>query len=355
MASTPFTDDPVERAAPADEAALEERLSRPDEGVVRALAALGGDLLVLGAGGKMGLSVARMARRALDAAGRRDARVIAVSRFADPRAREAFEAAGVRPLAVDLLADGALETLPDAAGVVYLVGMKFGSRADPASTWATNTFLAGLVARRFAGARIVALSTGNVYPLVPIESGGATEETPPAPVGEYAWSCLGRERLFAYHAARHGTKVALVRLNYANDLRYGVLVDLATAVGAGEPIDVTMGHVNVIWQGDANRAVLRAFDLAASPAAVLNVTGPETASVRDLATRLAARLGAPPPRFVGREAPTALLSHAGRQWALMGRPSVPLDRLVEWTADWLARGGRTLGKPTLFQVRTGEF
>jgi nucleoside-diphosphate-sugar epimerase len=345
----------AERAAPPDEATLEERLSRPDDAVATALAALGGDLLVLGAGGKMGLSVARMARRALDASGRDAARVVAVSRFAAPGAREDFERAGVETLGVDLLADGAVERLPDAAGVVYLVGMKFGSQADPAATWATNTFLAGLVARRFAGARIVALSTGNVYPLMPVEGGGATEATPPAPIGEYAWSCLGRERLFTHYSTRRATPVTLIRLNYANDLRYGVLVDLAKAVRAGGPIDLSMGHVNVIWQGDANRAALRAFDLCASPPAVLNVTGPETASVRDLAARLAARLGARPPRFVGSEAATVLLSDASRLWALAGRPAVPLGRLVEWTADWLARGGRTLGKPTHFQVRTGEF
>lgn len=340
---------------PESEETLEEYLSRPGPGVVDALAALQGDLLLLGANGKMGLSIARMARRAFDAAGAAGRQVIAVSRFGRGDAEAPFRAAGVETIASDLLEDGALEALPDAPNVVYLVGFKFGSTGDPGATWAVNTFLPGLVARRWAGSRIVALSTGNVYALSGLRSGGALESDPPAPIGEYAQSCLGRERMFSYNAGRRGTPTALIRLNYANDLRYGVLLDLATRVAAGEPVDVTTGAVNVIWQGDANAVILRALGHCAVPPFILNLSGPETASVRWLATRLAELLGAPAPTFVGEEAPTALLSNCAKQHALFGYPTLPLGRLLEWTAGWVRQGGRTLGKPTSFETRDGRF
>jgi nucleoside-diphosphate-sugar epimerase len=334
---------------------LDEALSRPPAFVVEALAGVPGDLLVLGAGGKMGLSLARMARRAFDAAGGPVRRVIAVSRFKAQEATAPFSAAGVETIASDLLADGALDALPDAPIVLFLAGMKFGSTGDLPATWAMNTFLPGLVARRYAGARIVALSTGNVYPLVPVGSGGATQTAEVGPVGEYAISCLGRERLFSYESARRGTPAALIRLNYANALRYGVVTDIARRVLAGEPVDLAMGHVNVIWQGDSNAQTLAAFAHATAPPLVLNVTGPETASVRDLATRLAVLLDVAPPRFQGQEAPTALLSDASRAWAMFGPPAVPLDTLLEWVAAWLRGGGRLLDKPTGFEKRDGRF
>jgi nucleoside-diphosphate-sugar epimerase len=340
---------------PDSEAALEECLSRPTPGSVSALAALDGDLLILGAGGKLGFSVANLARRSLDQAGDAQRRVIAVSRFGNASIRTTFEAAGIETLASDLLADGALDRLPEAPNVLYLVGMKFGSTGDPGTTWAINTYLPGLVAARFRRSRIVALSTGNVYPLVDVRSGGSVETDPPGPVGEYAQSCLGRERMFLYSSQRQGTPITLVRLNYANDLRYGVLTDIAVKVARGEPVDLTTGSVNVIWQGDANAAILQAFGLCASPPAILNVSGPETASVRWLATRLAELLGAPAPSFVGEEAATALLSNCSKQHALFGYPSVPLGRLLEWTAAWVAQGGRLLNKPTGFQARDGNF
>ncbi|MBI3973344.1 MAG: NAD(P)-dependent oxidoreductase [Chloroflexi bacterium] len=314
-----------------------------------------GDFLVLGAGGKMGLSLSRMARRCLDAAGHTKRRVIAVSRFGDRRRTQPFEEAGVESLSLDLLDDGAVESLPDAPNVLYLVGMKFGSTGDPSATWAMNTFLPGLVARRFAGARIVALSTGNVYGLADVRSGGAVETDPLAPVGEYAQSCLGRERMFAYYSERRGTPTTLIRLNYANDLRYGVLVDLAQSVLQGAPIDVGMGVVNVIWQGDANAAILQSFGLCSSPPAVLNVSGPETASVSWLATRLAGLLDAPLPTLVSTPADTAILSNCSRMHGLFGYPTVPLAWLLTWTASWLRQGGRTLDKPTKFQSREGTF
>jgi dTDP-4-dehydrorhamnose reductase len=341
--------------APDSEATLEEYLSRPTAATVRALAELEGDLLILGAGGKLGLSLARMARRALDEGGKADAKVIAVSRFGNPSTPARFRAVALETLSCDLLADGALEALPDAATIVYLVGMKFGSTSDPGLTWAMNTYLPGLVAQRYKHARIVALSTGNVYPLVDVRGGGSLESDPPSPVGEYAQSCLGRERLFTYSSCRVGTPVTLVRLNYANDLRYGVLVDIALRVARGEPVDVTTGHVNVIWQGDANAAILQSFRLCASPPAVLNVSGPEMASVRWLAIRLAELLGAPPPTFSGEESETALLSNCSKQFALFGYPSVPLGRLLEWTADWIKSGRPLLNKPTGFQTRDGTF
>lgn len=323
--------------------------------MVAALAALAGDVLLLGAGGKMGLSLARMLRRGLDEAGRTEARVVAVSRFGDPGSMRGFADARVEAVAADLLADGVLERLPDCPHVLYLAGMKFGSSGEPSATWALNTLLPGLVARRYRSARIVALSTGNVYGLSPVLHGGATEADPPAPEGEYAQSCLGRERLFGYAASIYGTPVALIRLNYANDLRYGVLVDLARTVLRGEPVDLTMGHVNVIWQGDANSAIVRAFTLCASPPMVLNVSGPETAAVRWLATRLAELLEVSSPAFTGSEAETAILSNCARQHDLFGYPSVPLDVLLRWTASWVRRGGRALGKPTRFQARDGRY
>ncbi len=341
-------------AAPRDEAGLEERLSRPDEGTIATAARLDGDCLVLGAGGKMGLSISRMLRRALDAAGKQGTRVVAVSRFGGGAPAE-FGKAGVETVAADLLADGALERLPDCPNVLFLAGMKFGSSGDLASTWALNTLLPGLVAHRFRGGRVVALSTGNVYGLTDVRRGGAMESDPPAPVGEYAQSCLGRERMFGHAASAHGTQVALIRLNYANDLRYGVVVDVAKKVLAGERVDVTMGMANVIWQGDANRAILRAFEHAGSPPFVLNVSGPETVSIRRLAQRLAELLDVPAPAITGTETDTALLSNCARQHGLFGYPEVALETLVRWTADWLRGGGRTLGKPTKFESRDGKF
>lgn len=342
------------RPAPTSEKELEEHLSRPTPGTIAAMSALEGDLLVLGAGGKLGFSISVMARRSLDAAGKSDARVIAVSRFGGGSTAE-FEAAGIETLPSDLMAEGALDALPDVPNVLYLVGMKFGSTENLGMTWAMNTHLPGLVARRFARSRIVALSTGNVYGLSDVRGGGSRETDVPQPVGEYALSCLGRERMLAYYSERNGTPVALIRLNYANDLRYGVLVDIAQRVAGGEPVDRAMGCVNVIWQGDANAAILQSFGLCANPPAVLNVSGPETLSVRWLATRLAELQGVPRPDFVGAEAATALLSNCTEQHRLFGYPTVPTGQLMAWTAAWLQAGGRTLNKPTGFQARDGKF
>jgi len=312
-------------------------------------------LLILGAGGKLGFSLAHLARRGLDVGGKAHTRVVAVSRFGHASATRPFEEVGIETLSVDLLADLALERLPDVENVVYLVGMKFGSSQDMATTWALNTFLPGLVARRFRGSRIVALSTGNVYPLVDVRSGGAVETDPPGPVGEYALSCLGRERLFSYYSQTLGTPLTLVRLNYAVDLRYGVLVDICQRVMQREPIDVTMGSVNVIWQGDANAAILQSLGICHSPPAVVNVTGPETLSVRWLARRFSKMLDAPEPLFTGTEAETALLSNTALQQQLFGYPTVPTGLLINWVAEWLRQGGRVLNKPTGFQQRSGEF
>ncbi len=334
-------------------AELEQRLADPSAALIADVAELDGDLLVLGAGGKMGPSLVRLALRAIEAAGVSKT-VTAVSRFGDADVRRDLEAAGARTLALDLLEPGALDGLPDAANVVYMVATKFGTSGQEHLTWAQNAFLPGLVGRRFAAARIVAFSSGNVYPLVPVASGGAQEGDPVGPIGEYAQSVLGRERLFEDAAHRYGTHSLLFRLNYAAELRYGILVDLAEAVRDGAPIDVSMGHFNVIWQGDANEVALRSLALAATPPAVLNVTGPEIVSVRRMAVRLGELLGREP-ILVGEEEPTALLSNAGRAHARFGYPSVALGTLVEWVAAWVGAGGPTLGKPTKFGVRSGRF
>jgi len=346
-----------EAPAPADEAELEDRLSRPTAALVSDFATgLTGDILVLGAGGKMGPSLARMGRRALDAAGRRSQRVIAVARFSDPAARALLEASGVETLPADLSDRAQVERLPDTENLVFMAGQKFGTAAAPERTWAMNAYVPAVVAERYAPARprTVVFSTGCVYPNTPVASGGSREEDPLEPLGEYANSCVARERLFEHFAGAHRAPLLLFRLNYAVDLRYGVPVDIARKVRDGEPIDLTTGHVNVIWQGDANAMALRSLLHAAWPPVALNVTGPETVSVRDLAHRFGDLFGRPP-ILAGEEADTALLSNAARALALFGPPEVPPETLVRWCAAWQRCGGRLLNKPTRFEARDGRY
>ncbi len=334
-------------------AVLEDLLSEPTPAVVESVRRGTGDLVVLGAGGKMGPTLARMARRAIDRAGV-DRSVIAVSRFSDTETRAALEHHGVRTVACDLLDSEAVALLPDAADVVYMAGMKFGASADPALTWAQNCLLPAAVSRRYARSRIAAFSTGNVYGLVPAGRGGSREGDEPAPAGEYAMSCLGRERVFQFFSARAGTPVVLLRLNYACELRYGVLVDIARRVAAGEPIDLAMGYLNAIWQGDANAMALCALDHAESPARVLNIAGLQELRVRELAESFARRFNRPA-TFTGTEAPDALLSNGHDAAQLLGAPRIAVERMIDWIADWVMSGGPALGKPTRFEVRDGRF
>jgi nucleoside-diphosphate-sugar epimerase len=334
-------------------AELEDRLSSPRDALVEDLGKLDGDILILGAGGKLGPSLVRLALRGVAAAGT-GAKVVAVSRFTETGLADQLRDAGAEVIEADVTDDAALAALPHAANVVFLVGAKFGTSGREHATWATNTYLPGRVAQRFAGSRLVALSTGNVYPLVPVVSAGCVEQTPVGPVGEYAMSCLGRERILTHFALRDDTRLVLVRLNYAVEMRYGVLVDIARAVLAGEPVDLTMGHANVVWQGYANEVTLRALHHAATPPFVLNVTGPELVSVRQIADALGDRLGRQPV-LTGTESPSALLSNAQLCHRLFGYPDLPLAELVELTAGWVAADLPTHAKPTGFQRRDGNF
>ncbi len=333
----------------ADEAMLEEVMTRPDQALIDDLAAVPGDILVLGAAGKMGPTLCRLAKRADP--GRR---VIAVARWSEPGLRERMEGWGIECLSADLMDRAALAALPDVPNVIFMAARKFGSTGAEELTWAMNVLLPALVAERFSQSRIVFFSTGNVLPLVPVLSGGADERTPPAPVGEYAASCLGRERVFQHAGVARGTPCFGIRLNYAIDLRYGVLHDIATKVFNGTPVPLRMGHANVIWQGDANGWTLRALRHTSASCPVLNVTGPETVSIRWLASQFAQHFGRDV-AFTGEEAPDALLSNAARAFALFGYPRVALGTLIGWVAEWVAQGGRALGKPTKFEVRDGRF
>ena len=335
---------------PRSDEELEEALSRPSAALSALLDRVPGDLIVLGAGGKMGPSLARMAKRATP-----NRRVIAVSRWSSPAAEAALQASGIDTLRADLRDPRALATLPDVPNVVFMAGQKFGTSGSPAATWAMNAGVPAFVAERYPGARIVVFSTGNVYPLTPPARGGSRESDEPGPVGEYAYSCLARERLFAAASARHGTLVSIVRLNYAHDLRYGVLTDLAVRVKGRQPIDLAMGYVNVIWQGDANALALAALAHAAAPEPhIVNVAGPDVLRVADLAAALGARLGEDP-ILTGAEALDALLGNSAHMHELLGDPLLPLDTLLDWVADWVARGGTLLGKPTSFEKRDGRF
>ncbi|WHY72089.1 NAD-dependent epimerase/dehydratase family protein [Fictibacillus enclensis] len=332
---------------------LEEVMTKPSERLIEDIKQLNGDIMILGIGGKMGPSMAKLAKRAIDA-GNLSKRVIGVSRFSSGTLRAELEEAGIETISADLLKEEDLQRLPDAENMIYMAGHKFGTTGNEPYTWAMNTYLPGRVAERFPNARHVVFSTGNVYPLVPLAQGGCDETHPVHPVGEYAQSCLGRERVYSYFSRKNGTPVTLFRLNYAIDMKYGVLLEIAKQVYQEKPVDVRMGHVNVIWQGDANEYALRSLLLSDSPPAVLNITGPETVSIRWLAQQFAVQFNKPV-TFVGEEQPTALLNNSSKAHHLFGYPSVSLNTMIGWTADWIKGDGQTIDKPTHFQERQGAF
>ncbi len=332
---------------------LEDLLSAPSEGVIASLAKLDGDLLILGVGGKMGPSLARMAKRASDGAGTRR-NIIGAARFSSPEVKTALQAQGIGTIRCDLLDQEQLNRLPDVPNVVYMAGMKFGATGNEALTWAMNAFLPGIVSQKFAQSRIAAFSTGNVYGVTPVSGGGSCEDAPLNPQGDYAMSCLGRERIFEHFCRARDIPMSLIRLNYACEMRYGVLADIARKVWTGQPVDVTMGYANVIWQGDANAWSLQSLAEASVPPCVLNVAGPEQIRVRDVAQEFG-RLLDKPAVISGEEAPDALLSCSKRAQALFGPPRVGVEQLMAWCADWIRRGGSSLDKPTHFEVRDGKF
>jgi nucleoside-diphosphate-sugar epimerase len=325
---------------------LERELARPTSRDIQCLSRLDGDVLVLGAAGKMGPSLARLCRNASDAAGK-PRRIIAVSRTVAPER-------GIEAIRCDLLDRDQVARLPECPNILYLAGRKFGSAGNPELTWAMNVLVPATVAERFARSRIVAFSTGNVYPFRDVASGGAVETDPPAPVGEYAQSCLGRERVFEHYSQRAGLRCLLFRLNYSVDLRYGVLVDIARKVYDGVPVDLGVPAFNAIWQRDANSYALRSLELCTAPPAILNVTGAETMRVRDVAEWFGRRFGREP-RFQGSEGATALLSNASRCFELLGPPEVTGEQLMEMVATWIEGGGESLNKPTHFEVADGKF
>ena len=332
---------------------LAELLSRPGEEVVDLFRRLEGPIGIIGGGGKIGPTLTAMACRARDLAGS-DQDIFVVDLFPDQAARQRIEAAGARTVVADLLDPPAVEALPDAANVIYMAGMKFGTSEAPSRTWAMNALIPAYVARRYRDARIVAFSTGCVYDFTPAASAGSTESDPLTPPGEYANSCVARERVLEHCSAAHGTKMALLRLNYAVEMRYGVLVDIANDVAAGRAVDVSMGCFNVIWQGDAAAGALRLLEHAACPPEPINLTGAEKLSVRDVASRLGKLMGKEV-SFSGSEADTALLSDAAKARRLLGSPAMPIDRVIGWTAEWVAAGKPQLGKPTHFQVSDGDY
>ena len=336
-----------------NESALEEHLSRPDKETIELFERLDGDIIFLGIAGKIGPSLAHMAKQACAKAGI-NKRIIGVSRFRNQQEKEQIETFGIETIQGDLLDRNFLESLPKVKNVFFLAGMKFGSEENLSMTWAMNSLLPGMVAEVYKDSRIVAYSTGCVYPLVSVDSGGSIETDNPQPVGEYAQSCLGRERMFEYGSLKNQTQVTLIRLNYAVEMRYGVLVDIALKVKDNNTVDLTTGYFNVIWQGDANNMVLRSIELANSPATILNVSGLETLSVRDIADEFGKQFKTDV-RFSGKEAPTALLNNPLKAVNLFGKPKVSVETMIEWIAKWIKDENRLLSKPTHFEVRDGKY
>ncbi len=343
METSKFTIDPIET-----ETALVERMTEPVPEVRDAVSRINGEIMILGIAGKMGLTLGELLVRS-GAAG-----VIGVSRFSSPGDRETLEAKGVRTVQCDLIDDDSLRALPDAGHIILLAGHKFGSTGNEPLTWAMNAMLPGKVMQRFPDSRIVYVSSGNVYRFVSPESGGSVESSPLGPVGEYAQSRLGGERLAAYYAERNGTPLAIVRLFYATELRYGVFLDIAQRVWTGQPIDLSMGYVNQIWQGDANAYLARSFPFCESPARILNMTGSEHLEIRDVALKLGVLMGRTPV-FEGEESHTALLGNASALFNLLGLPRVSSAEMMEWVAAWVMNEGPTLGKPTKYESRNGQF
>jgi len=336
-----------------NEERLDQILTTPSERLLEDIKKIDGDIMILGAGGKMGPTLSLLAKKAVELTGGKQ-RVIAVSRFTDPFASKLLNDNGVETISIDLMEEGAVESLPDAKNVIYMAGRKFGTTGQEALTWAMNVWLPVLVAERFKNSNIVVFSSGNIYPLVPIHSGGATEDIPPLPNGEYAMSCLGRERVFEYASIKYNTPVFFYRLNFAIDLRYGVLYDIASQIMAGEPVSLSMPVFNCIWQGDANEMAIRGLLYAGSPAVKMNITGPETVSVRYAATELG-RLLNKEVFFEGEESDSAVLNNASKAMKIFGYPSVSIQTMIKWQAEWILSGGRALNKPTHFEERKGKF
>ena len=332
---------------------LNELLATPSERLVCDMKKIEGDIIVVGAGGKMGPSLCLLAQNAVKQAGT-GSRITAVSRFTDPVAVNLLKENGVDMISADLLGHGALERLPDAPNVIYMAGRKFGTTGQEYLTWAMNALLPSRVAERYKNSKIAVFSTGNVYPHCRIDSGGVTEATPANPVGEYGMSCLGRERMFEYAAQAFGTKIAMFRLNYAIDLRYGVLFDIAEKVNAGAPVSLKMPVFNCIWQGDANETAIRSLLHAGSDVFYINASGPETVSVIATAKKFAALLGKEA-LFCDEPSETANISDTGKMAALFGYPSTALETMIRWQAEWILSGGRSLGKPTHFEEKKGEY
>lgn len=335
------------------ESELEVVLTRPSAALVEFIKTLSSPLLILGAGGKMGPTLAVLARRAAEAAGLA-LDIVAVSRFTNPPSRQWLEAHGVKTVSCDLLDDDAIARLPDTSNLIYLVGLKFGTAQNPAATWAINTLVPAHVCERYPHSRIVALSTGNVYPQSEVNRGGSVETDPLTPLGEYANAAVGRERIFEFCSRRRNTPITLLRLFYAVELRYGVLTDIARRIHAGEPVALGNGAFNCIWQRDANELILRALPLAASPARVYNLCRPEIFWVREIATRLGELLGRPP-LFSGNETRTALLGNSAALCVTLDSMAIPMETILRWTARWVKQGGRDLGRPTHFEVRDGKY
>jgi nucleoside-diphosphate-sugar epimerase len=333
----------------ADIAALDDLLCRPSQPLIDDLAKVDGDIMILGIAGKMGPTLAGLAKAALP-----DRRIIGVARFSDPSVKDWLQARGIETINCDLLDEAALHDLPQVPNIVFMAGRKFGAEGDLSLTWAMNAHVPALVARAFPRSRIVAFSTGCVYPFVAVDGKGADENLAPNPPGEYAQSCVGRERMFEYFSRAYSTPGRLFRLNYAIDMRYGVLHDIASKVLQGTPIDVNLGHVNFIWQGDAAAQALRCLAHCEVPTSPINVSGHEILRVRDLAAKFGALLGRKPV-IVGSEQPTAWLTDTSQATKLFGLPIVDTERLIAWTADWVARSMPNLGKPTKYEVRDGRY
>lgn len=330
-----------------------EALLQPSEALVNDMASLKGDIIILGAGGKMGPALAKLAKEAIDRSGVKR-NLMAASRFSEEGLEQKLQDEGIKTFAVDLLEDDQLESLPEVPNVLYLAGMKFGTKDNASFTWAMNAYLPGRVARKYRNSKIVAFSTGNVYPLTPVARGGVSEDVKPEPIGEYGQSCLGRERMFEYSSLKYKTPVLLYRLNYANDVSYGVLLEIARNVRDDKPIDLSTGSVNVIWQGDANEIALRCLHHCSAPPKFLNVTGSETLSVRWIAGEFG-KLFNKAPHFLNAEESTAFLSNAAECHRLFGYPRVNIKQMIEIIGNWMIQGGKTINKETHFQERQGQF